>query len=435
MPEGNGGFPNAWLDARQRLWLASIDGVASVDAGGFSVDPAPVRPRIDGVSVDGVEVPALDSVVVAASGNALTIAFTAPSLDGTDRLRLSYRLVGHDRDWVESGTERVARYARVRPGRYVFELASRNADGMLTPELTRLNVRFEAAWWELGWVRALAVALLVLGTWLSQQRIVARVHERNRVLKAEIAARERAQAEASEAASELAHVSRLATAGELATSIAHELNQPLSAMMTNAEAARTIVQLGAEEELPPVLDEIVQQAARAAGVVRSLRNFVRKQAPRIEDVDAKALVAETVRLLQPELSSRAVAVRTVHAGSVGLRGDPVQLQQVLINLVLNAADAVRDLPAERRTITLATAVEPSGHVLLSVRDEGPGISAEELPRLFEPFHTTKPTGLGLGLSLSRSIVESHAGELTVASSPGRGATFVVRLPGASKAPS
>jgi two-component system sensor kinase FixL len=113
-----------------------------------------------------------------------------------------------------------------------------------------------------------------------------------------------------------------------------------------------------------------------------------------------------------------------------MRGDPVQLQQVLINLLLNAADAVRDLPADRRTITLSTARAPSGDVLLSVRDEGPGISAEQFPRLFEPFHTTKQTGLGLGLSLSRSIVESHSGELTTAPSPDRGATFVVRLPGA-----
>jgi signal transduction histidine kinase/ligand-binding sensor domain-containing protein len=430
MPEGNGGFPNAWLDSRQRLWLASVDGVASVDAGGFSVDAAPVRPRIDGVTIDGAPVPPLDSVVVPATGNALAIAFTAPDLGGTDRLHLSYRLVGHDRAWIESGSERVARYARVRPGRYVFELASRSPEGVLTPEPVRLHVRFKARWWELGWVRALAVMLLVLVTWHSQRRIVARVRERNRILHAEIAERKRAQAEATQAASELAHVSRLATAGELATSIAHELNQPLTAMMTNAEAARTIVQLGAQEELPPVLDEIVEQAARAAGVVRSLRNFVRKQAPRLVDFDAEVLVGDTLRLLQPELASREVAVRTRHEGVAWMRGDPVQLQQVLMNLLLNAADAVRDLPSDRRTITLSTARAPSGDVLLSVQDEGPGISAEQFPRLFEPFHTTKQTGLGLGLSLSRSIVESHAGELTTAPSTGRGATFVVRLPGA-----
>ena len=431
MPEGNGGFPNAWLDDRQRLWLASVDGVASVDAGGSPFERAPVRPRIDDVFVDGVLVPWSDTVTVPATANALEIAFTAPNLDASDRLRFSYRLVGHDLTWVASGSERVARYARVRPGRYDFELVGRNVGGEEMLEPVRLHVRFEASWWELDWVRALAVALLVLGTWQSQRRIVARVRARNRLLQAEIAERKRAQAEASRAASELAHMSRVATAGELATSIAHELNQPLAAVMTNAEAARTIVQFGATEPMLPVLDEIVEQAARAAGVVRTLRSFVRKQPPAFVDLDASELVGDTLRLLHSELATRSVEVRTVLDGAARLHGDAAQLQQVLVNLVLNAAEAVHDLPAERRTLTIATAHAPSGDVLISVHDEGPGIAPEQLSRLFEPFHTTKEAGLGLGLSLSRSIVESHGGELTVASEPGRGTTFVARLPGAT----
>jgi signal transduction histidine kinase/ligand-binding sensor domain-containing protein len=428
MPEGNGGFPNAWLDQRQRLWLATVDGVASVDAGGFALDRTPVRPRIDDVYVDGILEPRSDSVVVPATGNALEIAFTAPNLGASDRLRFTYRLVGHDRAWVEGGSERVARYARVRPGRYDFELVVRNEAGEVTPEPVKLHVRFEARWWELGWVRALAVSLLLLGTWWSQRRIVDRVRARNRILQAEIAERKRAQAEAIRAASELAHMSRVATAGELATSIAHELSQPLAAVMTNAEAARTIVELGEEEEMLPVLDEIVEQSARAAGVVRALRRFVRKQAPVLEELDARELVDDTLRLLHSELVTRAVEVRTVLDDAARLRGDRVQLQQVLINLVLNASEAAHDLPAERRTIVITTACTPSGDVLISVHDEGPGIAPEQLPKLFEPFHTTKESGLGLGLSLSRSIVESHAGELTVESAPGRGTTFIVRLP-------
>jgi signal transduction histidine kinase len=149
------------------------------------------------------------------------------------------------------------------------------------------------------------------------------------------------------------------------------------------------------------------------------------------DLDASELVGGTLRLLHSELGTRSVEVRTVLDGAARLRGDAAQLQQVLINLVLNAAEALHDLPTERRTLTIATARSPSGDVLISVHDEGPGIPPEQLSRLFEPFHTTKEAGLGLGLSLSRSIVEAHGGELVVESEPGRGTTFVARLPGAT----
>jgi C4-dicarboxylate-specific signal transduction histidine kinase len=224
-------------------------------------------------------------------------------------------------------------------------------------------------------------------------------------------------------------VSRVATAGELATSLAHELNQPLSAVTSNAQAAQQMHRLGMDDELAPVLEDIVAQSRRAAGVVRSMRAFVRKQDPAMAPLEPAALVEETLRLLHGELTMRGVVTHTEVSGAPApMRGDHVQVQQVLVNLLLNAADAVRDLPAERRGVTIAVHQDGADHVRIAVIDRGPGLDTAALARIFDPFYTTKPTGLGMGLALSRSIVEAHAGSLAAESTPGRGTTMHVRLP-------
>jgi signal transduction histidine kinase/ligand-binding sensor domain-containing protein len=427
MPEGNGGFPNAWLDADQRLWVATVDGVATVDAALFPFDAAPARPRIDRVLMNGKSVQG-DTVTLPPGGAALEIRFSAPNLDGTDRLAFRHRLAGHDRDWIV-GADRVARYARIAPGWYTFEVLARTAAGVEHRHPTTLAVRARAAWWELPLVRGLGILVMLWAVWQWQQRIVRRIRDGNRVLQEEVGERKRAQLEAARAASELAHVSRLATAGELATSIAHEINQPLSAIMTNAQAAKQAMRIGADEELEPVLDEIVLQSERAAGVVRSLRAFVRKQAPEARRFETGALIRDAARLVQPELLQRGVSIRVETSPDVAqLWGDPIQLQQVLVNLLLNAAEAVQDLPAERRAVTVRTERPERGGADLVVEDQGHGIGADDLVRVLEPFYTTKTDGLGLGLSLSRSIIESHAGTLTVGSALGYGTVVRVHLP-------
>jgi signal transduction histidine kinase/ligand-binding sensor domain-containing protein len=429
MPEGNGGFPNAWLDERERLWLATVDGVASVDAGAFPFDRTPVRARVDEVRVDGVPLDMTAGVRVPPGDHALEFAFSAPNLDATDRVRFRYRLAGHDPEWVEAGTARVARYARVRPGSYAFELVGRNVDGIEAREPVVVAVTLAPAWWQRAWVRLLGALLAGWLAWRWHRRRLARMDARTRLLQTEIEERKRAQLEASRAASELAHLSRVAMAGELATSLAHELNQPLSAVTSNALAAQQMHGLGMDDEMAPVLDDIVAQSRRAAGVVRSMRSFVRKQEPAMAPVEPGALVEETLRLLQGELTMRGVVAATEVAGAPArVRGDHVQLQQVLVNLLLNAADAVRDLPAERRGIAVAVQPDGADHVRITVSDRGPGLDAAALARIFDPFYTTKPTGLGIGLALSRTIVEAHAGSLAAASDPGRGTTMHVRLP-------
>jgi C4-dicarboxylate-specific signal transduction histidine kinase len=278
-------------------------------------------------------------------------------------------------------------------------------------------------------VRVLGAVLAGLAIWRWHRWRLARIAAQNRALEAEIDERKRAQSEASRAASELAHVSRLATAGELATSLAHELNQPLTAVMSNAQAARQMHRLGIDDELEPVLDDVVAQAERAAGVVRAMRAFVRKQEPTSAPVDPAQLVDETLRLLHSELMARGVTARTEQAGEpASMRGDRVQLQQVLVNLVLNAADAVRELPPERRSLLVHWGKDGDGNVDLAVRDRGPGLTPAQVQRSLEPFYTTKASGLGMGLPLSRSIVEAHGGSLVLDSVPGVGTAARIRVP-------
>jgi signal transduction histidine kinase len=430
VPEGNGGFPNVWLDrAADRLWAATVDGVVAVDLSRVPLDTPAPQIRIDDIQIDGVPAAVADALVMPPSASALQIRFTAPSFGGRDALQFRYRLRGHDRAWIESGSGRVARYGDLAPGRYTFEVQALGQDRLGRGSTRTLAVRVEPFWWETVWARLVAMLLSFLALWLVSQRQMRRLRERARMLQHQIDVREQAEARAAAAARDLAHVRRLSTAGELATSIAHELNQPLTAVVGSAQTARHLLNGQDQEGLGALLDTIVAQSDRAADVIRALRAFVSKQPRATELVPVSGIVADTLRLLHPELRSREVTVEVVDEPGepCRVRGDVVQLQQVLVNLVLNAASAMSHLPPEKRRVALLLRRE-GDQVQVSVADSGTGLSPELLARVFEPFFTTKPHGLGLGLSLSRSIVEAHSGRLWAESSEGWGSTFHLLLP-------
>lgn len=431
VPEGNGGFPNTWYDAAgEQWWVATVDGAASV---GTEASPGEVRPlhvRIDDVRLDGVSRGRPDTLRMPPSANALEVRFSSPSFGAADLARIRYRLRGHDREWLEAGTSRIARYAGVPPGRYVFDVRIERNFGSPAAETRSLPVTVEPWWWQTPLARLLAMALGVAAVWGLFRWRTRLIRERNRALQEEIADRERTERQAAEAARELAHLSRLATAGELATSIAHELNQPLTAVMGNAQQARHLAASSDDENLRLTLDAVVDQSERAADVIRSLRAFVLKQQEWDPDVRPDAVIEDTLRLLRPELSGRSVAVqvRDERFRRGGVQGSAVQLQQVLANLLLNAADAMAEQPPDRRRATIVLRDEGPDAVRLSVADTGPGIPAGMLAEIFQPFFTTKPSGLGLGLSLSRSIVEAHAGRLDAEAPPEGGSVFHIVLP-------
>jgi len=226
---------------------------------------------------------------------------------------------------------------------------------------------------------------------------------------------------------ELAHVSRVSTLGELTASLAHEIHQPLAAIMSNAQAAlRFLAQDEPDfQEVRDILEDIVADDRRANEVIQRLRSLLRRARPELAPLAINELIGDVLTLLKREVSLRGITIE-VHLDPdlPPVVGDRVQLQQVLLNLVLNAADAMADIAPESRGLIIRTGREEDGKVRVAVRDFGIGLDGQNLHRAFEPFYSTKPEGLGMGLAISRSIVEAHGGRLWAANNPDRGATFV-----------
>ncbi len=254
---------------------------------------------------------------------------------------------------------------------------------------------------------------------------------------ADITARKEIEALTNQHRAEIAHLSRVASVGEMASSLAHELNQPLTAILGYAgvclDAARADAGNSAvSRESASHLAEVCNEARRASEIVMRLRAFIRKQVPKQEAMDVNRLAREAIDLLRFEFREAAITPQLfLHDGISPVSVDAVQIQQVLINLFQNALDALRGLPPAERRVSVTTAMgqeAPRAMVRVSVCDNGPGIAPDLLGRVFESFFTTKETGLGLGLSICRSIVESHGGRLTATRNPDRGMTFQFTLP-------
>ena len=230
----------------------------------------------------------------------------------------------------------------------------------------------------------------------------------------------------------LMHVTRVATVGEVTGSFAHELNQPLAAIVNNANACLTLLPSGRPElaDVREALQDIVGDAERAAGIIERVRALVKRTTSERLPVRLADVVADVVKLTAAESSARRVAIRTAVPADLPLvLGDRVQLQQVLLNLVVNGMDAMREVEASERTLDIRGRLD-GGDAAITVTDRGTGLSAEQDDRIFEAFYTTKPHGMGLGLAISRSIVEAHGGRLSAETTPGAGATFTMRLPAA-----
>src|SRR5208283_1792847 len=222
----------------------------------------------------------------------------------------------------------------------------------------------------------------------------------------------------------LAHANRVAAMGQLTASIAHEVNQPIAATVTNAQAG--LRWLGAE---PPNLDEvrqafsrIVRDGARAGAVVDRIRALIKGGPQRDERVEINAAIREVIELTHSETVKNGVSVQTELAEGLPLvRGDRVELQQVILNLILNAVEAMSETSEGSRELLIGAGTTESGEVLVAVRDSGPGLAPAALENLFKAFHTTKPKGMGLGLTICRSIIEAHGGRLWASDNAPHGA--------------
>jgi len=243
--------------------------------------------------------------------------------------------------------------------------------------------------------------------------------------------RKTAEAEADVQRQEIAHLMRVSMLGELSGGLAHELTQPLTAILSNAQAGKMLLAKGNKNltEISNIFDDIITEDDRAGEVIHRLRGLLKKGEVKYEAVDMNELIASTLRLLHSELIDRRISVDRQTAPDLAqVRGDAVQLQQILLNLFMNAMDAMESVAPARRTISVRTATTDEGGIEVRITDCGTGLLPSQEQIVFQPFFTTKKRGLGLGLSICASIVKLHGGTLSLQNNVSEGATAIFRLP-------
>jgi PAS domain S-box-containing protein len=251
----------------------------------------------------------------------------------------------------------------------------------------------------------------------------------------DITPQKQAEAELLRQRTELAHIARVSTMGELAASLAHELNQPLGAILANAETAEFLLEQDtlALEEMRPVVTAIRKDGERAGEVIRRMRGLFGKHELKLELLDLNSLVHDVQQLVSRDLALRGISLSVALApGLPEISGDRTHLQQVVLNLIVNAMDALAGQPRERRHIRVSTCPTTDCQVEMAVTDSGPGIEPDTLPRVFQPFYTTKPDGMGMGLSIARTIIDAHCGRIWAENITTGGAAFRVALPASGK---
>ncbi|MGY4306387.1 signal transduction histidine kinase [Bradyrhizobium sp. USDA 4369] len=268
----------------------------------------------------------------------------------------------------------------------------------------------------------LQIAMIAIVIAIQSGLISGLLYERRRRLVAEVESRQRL--------AELAHVGRYAAVGELTTSIAHELNQPLGAILTNTETAELMLKSKPPDlaEIAEILADIRRDDQRASEVIRRLRSVLKKTPFEVVEIDLNAIVGETIRLLSAVSEGRDIALKFAPSSSLlRVKGDPIQLQQVILNLIINSIDAISHANSTEREINVTTACQ-GACAEIRVCDSGPGIAADDVENVFDPFFTTKSHGMGMGLAIVRTIVQAHGGKIFAENQPSGGALFRIRLP-------
>jgi signal transduction histidine kinase/ligand-binding sensor domain-containing protein len=421
--------PSCARDSSGTLWFATARGVAWLRPHDVTFNQQPARVRIESLTFETPKSKSRREAKLAdvaqaslpAGSRRVEIHFTALSLGAPHKVRFHVKLDGQDSEWQNAGAERMVHYHDLPPRKYVFRARATNDDGVWNAEEASITFAVEPFFWQTSWfVGAIVLALFGCGAFVTWSVLRAR-HDR---VRERLVLREQRN--------ELVHLSRVSMLGEISGSLAHELGQPLTAILCNAEAAQRFLARDAmdRDELGEILDAIVEDDRRACEVIDRLRPLLKRGEVRPESLDLNSAVRDVLKIVERELEHQGIAVRTVLQRDLPpARVNRVQLQQVLINLIFNGRDAMlATANGPGRALVVTTDRTSDGTLRVSVADQGGGIPADQLERIFEPFFTTKRDGMGLGLSLCRTIVDAHGGRLWATNNPTAGASFHFTLP-------
>jgi signal transduction histidine kinase/ligand-binding sensor domain-containing protein len=406
-----------------RIWFSTTKGLAWINPKRIVRNTVPPPVLIESVSANGRKYNASTDLRLPPRIANLQIAYTATSLTVPERVRFRYKLEGLDKEWQDAGTRREAFYTNLDPGSYQFRVIACNNDGVWNQAGTELRFDVRPAFYQTATFKILCGLATFATLWLLYLLRVRRIEQRH-------LERNRTEEMLRQARTELAHINRVSTMGELAASLAHEIKQPIGAAVTNAEACLRLI-VRPEPDLPEAREaalEMVKDARRAADIIERVRSLFREDpSSSQESVDVNEVIQEMVVMFQKEANRHSVRMSTFLATPLpSVRADRVQLQQAMMNLMLNGIEAMRDTTGE---LSIKSQLEEEdGRVLISVSDTGVGLPTGKVDHIFDAFFTTKAQGTGLGLAITRSIVESHGGRIWANANSGPGATFQFTLP-------
>jgi len=414
---GAGNFSPKFAKSRDgRLWIASSNGTATVDPRDLSRNTFPPPVHIEKIIADHKSYGVSPHLMLPPLVRDLEIDYTALSFVAPQKNQFRYKLEGRDRDWQDAGNRRQTFYTDLAPGNYSFRVTASNNSDVWNNIGATLNFSIAPAYWQTSWFIVLcAIMFATLLAAIYQLRI--------RQLA-------RATAAARDMQTQLAHANRLATMGQLTASIAHEVNQPLAAAVTNAQAGLRWLKRQPPDlqEITSALEAVVEAADRGADVVTRIHALVKKAPAQDDDVYLNDAITGVLSITHGEAVKHQVTTNAELAPDLpSIRGDRVQLQQVLLNLIVNAIEAMSTLTDGPRELVVRSERDGVGGIIVSVQDTGPGLEPEAMERLFQPFYTSKQSGLGLGLAICQSIIEAHGGRLSARANAPRGAVFQFTL--------
>jgi signal transduction histidine kinase/ligand-binding sensor domain-containing protein len=419
-----------------RLWFATDSGLAWIDPSQINKNLVPPPVSIAAIATERGSHPIQRNLQFGPHTNSIQIEYTALSFSIPERVKFRYKLEGVDADWQDVGTRRQANYSNLGPGTYRFLVTASNDDGVWNERGASLEFYIVPAFYQTAWFRTTCSVTLVALVWVLYRLRLRHLTRHSRQLASinanlafQINERKRVEEALTEAQMELTRVNRVILVGETAATIAHEINQPLAAAVTNANTGlRWLAAHPPEiEEAREALGRIVTDSMRAAEVIRRIRSLVGRAPLRKESLNVNETIHEAILLVDGEIRMNQVSLRTQLSEQLPrVLADRIQLQQLLLNLMRNAVEAMAT--ESLRELEIESHLGDSQDVHIMVRDSGPGLDPKAAGKLFDHFYTTKADGMGMGLTISRSIVEAHGGRLWATANLPRGAVFHFTLP-------